>query len=160
MRIAPGALVAALSMIAAVPVVAGECSEAATQREAGACERARLEAARVSMDDAYRASSAELAPGPREALRRARKAWLAWRAAACESIALAERLGAMPASRVAIAGGEARVCRHPRRAARAAPQRCGSVRSFANRSRTRSRSRTRWTRSPSTITSAPRGRVL
>jgi sulfoxide reductase heme-binding subunit YedZ len=53
-----------------------------------------------------------------------------------------------------------RTARRARRVAAPVRQSRGSARSPANRSSMRSRSRTRWTRSPSTITSAPRGRVL
>jgi uncharacterized protein YecT (DUF1311 family) len=84
MRLAATALATASATFAALPAAAGACGEAATQRDATACEQARLVAAQAPMTDAYRALSAALAPGPHDALERAQRAWLAWRAAACD----------------------------------------------------------------------------
>lgn len=84
MRLAATALAAALVAFAAVPAAARACGEAATQREAAACQQERLVTAQAQMGDRYRALSAALAPGPRDALRRAQRAWVAWRAAACD----------------------------------------------------------------------------
>jgi uncharacterized protein YecT (DUF1311 family) len=76
--------VLAVSGLAAPALAQDDCGAAATQRAANACEHERFVAAQAPLGEAYRALSAALAPGPRDALRREQKAWLAWRTAACD----------------------------------------------------------------------------
>jgi uncharacterized protein YecT (DUF1311 family) len=150
---------------------AQDCEAPPTQADINRCARQALHTADARMEAAYRALSASLSPGPlREALRRAQRAWRGWRTAACDYEASAVAGGsAAPMVRAACearmgierAAQLERLARCPEGdlgCPRSQPG--GSMRSPANRSAARSRSRTRWTVWPSTITSAPRGRVL